>query len=106
METMTQGVDRPLGKERIGRTASEAMQRGSRWWEESMDGVRRAPLQTLGMAVLAGVAVGALSAALMNRRSRWGGSFDRISDVFEDAMDKGFNGLREVVRDMGKSIGR
>jgi len=106
METVTQGMGASETEQRVVRAATDAAEKGSRVWEDTLDNVRRSPAQTLGMAVLAGVALGALSGTLMARRSRSESLYANLTKGIDQSVNRGFSSVKDLVCDLAEKFSR
>lgn len=92
-------------KERVTRVAERASERGSQMWDDTVQMVRRRPGQSLGIALAAGAAMGALAVALLSRdeeprfyrnlRKAAGTGQEGLND-FYSSFEKGIAGLKQA----------
>ncbi len=100
-------------RERITEVTQRATEKGSEAWKDTVDLVKRHPAQSLGIALAAGAALGALAVVLFSRDDepayskglKKAASSGKDSwNNFRSSFDKGIEGLSEAVDQVKSSF--
>jgi ElaB/YqjD/DUF883 family membrane-anchored ribosome-binding protein len=85
-------------RQKVREATQNASEYGNESWENTLDYTRKNPARSVGIAVAAGAALGALAVALFSRREKTG--VDRLQGLVE----RGFEALNDAACDIKKKL--